>query len=95
MKITREKVEHVAGLARLTLDEAEMTAMTEQMNAILTYVDKLSELSTDGIEPTAHAVPMENAFRDDLEIPAIGSETALQNAPVTAEGCFQVPKVIE
>jgi aspartyl-tRNA(Asn)/glutamyl-tRNA(Gln) amidotransferase subunit C len=95
MKITREEVEHVAGLARLNLDEAEMAAMTEQMDAILSYVDKLSELKTDGIEPTAHAVPMENAFRADLETPSIGINAALENAPAAVEGCFQVPKVIE
>ena len=95
MKITREEVEHVAGLARLTLDESEMVAMTEQMDAILSYVDKLSELETDAIEPTAHAVPMDNAFRDDRETPSIGTEAAMTNAPATAEGCFLVPKVIE
>jgi aspartyl-tRNA(Asn)/glutamyl-tRNA(Gln) amidotransferase subunit C len=95
MKITRKEVEHVAGLARLTLDEAEMAAMTEQMDAILSYVDKLSELNTDGIEPTAHAVPMENAFRADLEVPSLGSTGALANAPAAVEDCFQVPKVIE
>jgi aspartyl-tRNA(Asn)/glutamyl-tRNA(Gln) amidotransferase subunit C len=95
MKITREEVEHVAGLARLTLDEAEMSAMTEQLDAILSYVDKLSELETDAIEPTAHAVPMENAFREDLEAPSIGSAAAMGNAPAAAEDCFLVPKVIE
>jgi len=95
MKITREEVEHVAGLARLTLDEAETAAMTEQMDAILSYVDKLSELETDGIEPTAHAVPMDNAFREDSEAPSIGIEAAMTNAPAAAEDCFLVPKVIE
>jgi len=95
MKITREEVEHVAGLARLTLDDAEMAAMTEQMDAILSYVDKLSELKTDAIEPTAHAVPMENAFREDHEAPSIGIAAALNNAPAAAEDCFLVPKVIE
>jgi aspartyl-tRNA(Asn)/glutamyl-tRNA(Gln) amidotransferase subunit C len=95
MKITRTEVEHVAGLARLTLDESEMTAMTVQMDAILSYVDKLSELNTEGIEPTAHAVPMDNAFRVDREAPAFGIENAMANAPATVEDCFQVPKVIE
>ena len=95
MKITRAEVEHVAGLARLTLDETEMVAMTEQMDAILSYVDKLSELDTDTIEPTSHAVPMDNAFREDREVPSIGIRAAMANAPAAAENCFQVPKVIE
>ncbi|MCW9049553.1 MAG: Asp-tRNA(Asn)/Glu-tRNA(Gln) amidotransferase subunit GatC, partial [Deltaproteobacteria bacterium] len=60
------------------------------------YVDKLNELDTEGIEPTAHAVPMANAFREDEIRPSIGIELALGNAPMVAgESCFQVPKVIE
>ena len=62
MKITREQVEHVALLARLKLDEAEIATFTGQMDAILAYADKLNQLDTTGIVPTSHAVPMENVF---------------------------------
>jgi len=95
MKITREEVEHVARLARLALDETEIVSLTSQMDAILGYVDQLNELDTTGIEPTAHAVPMENAFRSDRVTPSIGIEHALANAPSQAGDCFKVPKVIE
>ncbi len=95
MKITRPEVEHVARLARLALEDGELDALTGQMDAILGYVAKLEELDTDGIVPTAHAVPMENAFRDDTVKPSIGIERALQNAPDGIDGCFRVPKVIE
>lgn len=95
MKITREEVAHVATLARLSLTEEETTLFTGQMDAILAYVDKLSELNTDGITPTSHAVPMENAFRADEVRPSIGTENALANAPDRVEGFFRVPKVIE
>jgi aspartyl-tRNA(Asn)/glutamyl-tRNA(Gln) amidotransferase subunit C len=95
MNITRNEVQHVAKLARLALPEAELDALTGQMDAILHYVEKLKELDTTGIVPTAHAVPMENAFRPDRVKPSIGLEGALQNAPVAADGCFRVPKVIE
>lgn len=95
MKITRAEVEHVARLARLELTDAEMETFTGQMDAILAYVEKLNELDTSGIVPTAHAVPMENAFRDDREAPSIGIESALANAPDRVEGFFRVPKVIE
>jgi aspartyl-tRNA(Asn)/glutamyl-tRNA(Gln) amidotransferase subunit C len=95
MKITRQEVEHVALLARLQLDEAEITTFTGQMDAILAYVDKLNELDTTGIVPTSHAVPMENAFRADEVRPSIGVENALANAPDRVEGFFRVPKVIE
>ncbi|MBP1728502.1 MAG: gatC [Deltaproteobacteria bacterium] len=95
MKITRKEVEHVALLARLQLDEAEINTFTGQMDAILAYVEKLNELDTAGIVPTSHAVPMENAFRTDEVRPSIGVANALANAPDRVEGFFRVPKVIE
>jgi len=95
MKISREEVEHVARLARLSLQPTELDALTGQMDTILGYVEKLNELETGDIVPTAHAVPMENAFREDVVRPSIGIEKALQNAPETDGSCFKVPKVIE
>jgi aspartyl-tRNA(Asn)/glutamyl-tRNA(Gln) amidotransferase subunit C len=95
MKITGAEVKHVARLARLKLSEEEVETFTGQMGAILAYIEKLNELDTDGIVPTAHAVPMENAFRDDMERPSIGVEQALTNAPDQVDGFFRVPKVIE
>jgi aspartyl-tRNA(Asn)/glutamyl-tRNA(Gln) amidotransferase subunit C len=95
MKITRKEVEQVAVLARLELSAAEVETFTGQMDAILAYVEKLNGLDTAGIVPTAHAVPMENAFRADEVRPALGTESALANAPERVEGFFRVPKVIE
>ena len=95
MKITVADVEQVARLARLDLTAAEKTQFADQMDAILGYVEKLKELHTDDIVPTSHAVPMENAFREDRERPAIGAEKALANAPDRVENFFRVPKVIE
>ncbi|HEY5975081.1 MAG TPA: Asp-tRNA(Asn)/Glu-tRNA(Gln) amidotransferase subunit GatC [Geobacteraceae bacterium] len=95
MKITRQQVEQVATLARLELNEEEVGLFTGQMDAILAYVEKLNELDTDGIVPTSHAVPMENAFRDDMERPSIGVDKALANAPDRVASFFRVPKVIE
>lgn len=95
MKIARQEVEHVAVLARLALDDTELDQLTGEMNQILGYVDKLNELDTDGIIPTAHAVPVENAFREDVVRPSIGLKKALANAPEKADSCFRVPKIIE
>jgi aspartyl-tRNA(Asn)/glutamyl-tRNA(Gln) amidotransferase subunit C len=95
MKITKAEVEHVARLARLELSEAEKETLTGQMDAILAYVEKLNELDTAHVVPTAHAVPMENAFREDGVRLSIGADNALANAPARAEGFFRVPKVIE
>ncbi len=95
MKITREEVEHVARLSRLALEETEIDTLTGQMDQLLDYVEKLNDLDTEGSVPTAHAVPMENAFRADEIKPSIGLERALQNAPQSEESCFVVPKIIE
>ncbi|OQY20423.1 MAG: aspartyl/glutamyl-tRNA(Asn/Gln) amidotransferase subunit C [Desulfobacteraceae bacterium 4572_35.1] len=95
MKITRAEVEKVARLSRLTFSDQELEALTQDMDAILNHVEQLNELDTDDIVPMAHAVPFENAFRDDVVTASIGSELALQNAPNSADGCFGVPKVIE
>jgi aspartyl-tRNA(Asn)/glutamyl-tRNA(Gln) amidotransferase subunit C len=95
MKITRFEVEHVARLARLELSEPELDTFTVQMDSILAYVEKLNALDTEGIIPTSHAVPMENAFRPDQLAQAIGVEAALANAPKHAGSFFMVPKVIE
>ncbi len=95
MKITGAEVAHVARLSRLALSAAEIEALTGQMDTLLGYVEKLNELDTEGIVPTSHAVPMENAFRADVVKPSIGVERALLNAPQSEERCFVVPKVIE
>lgn len=95
MKITREQVEHVAVLARLALEDEELDTLTGQMDAILGYVEKLNELDTEGIVPTSHAVPMENAFRADEVRDSFPNEEALGNAPASDSGRFRVPKVIE
>ncbi len=95
MKISRDQVAQVARLARLDLPAEELDRLNLDMEAILAYVEKLNELDTEGIEPTAHAVPMDNAFREDEVRPSIGIDRALANAPEKEEDCFVVPRVIE
>lgn len=95
MKITRQEVEHVGRLARLALSDEELDSLTGEMDAILDYVDQLKALDTEGIIPTAHAVPMENAFRPDVVKPGFTPEQALKNAPDAAENAFRVRRIIE
>ncbi|MSN25234.1 MAG: Asp-tRNA(Asn)/Glu-tRNA(Gln) amidotransferase subunit GatC [Geobacter sp.] len=95
MSITVADVEHVARLARLELGADEKKLFAGQMDAILGYVEKLKELNTDGVRPTSHAIPVENAFREDLVCPSIGVDKALDNAPLKSGTYFSVPKVIE
>jgi aspartyl-tRNA(Asn)/glutamyl-tRNA(Gln) amidotransferase subunit C len=93
--IERKDVEHVARLARLALADAEIERMREQLNGILAYIEKLNELDTEGVEPTAHAVPLLNVMRDDEVGPCLPRDEALANAPDRAGEFFRVPRIIE
>jgi aspartyl-tRNA(Asn)/glutamyl-tRNA(Gln) amidotransferase subunit C len=93
-KISIEEVRHVADLARLELTEQQELRMTEQMNSILSYMDKLNELDTGDVPPTTHAIQLENVFRQDLVVSSIDRERALDNAPESDGVNFIVPKVI-
>lgn len=95
MKITRNGIEYIAGLARLALRDEELEALTSEMDNILAYVEKLNELDTGDILPTAYAVPVENRFREDRVQPSLDIEKVLQNAPSSENGYFRVPKIIE
>ena len=93
--ISREEVQHVARLARLSLTDEELERMREQLDAILAYIDKLRELDVEGVEPTSHAVPLVNVMRDDEITPSLSQDAALANAPDRAGELFRVPRIIE
>jgi aspartyl-tRNA(Asn)/glutamyl-tRNA(Gln) amidotransferase subunit C len=93
--ITREDVEHVAELARLELTATEKEQFIAQLNSILTYIEKLSELNTDGVEPTSHVLPLSNVFREDDVRPSLDRDRVLQNAPQESHFFFKVPRIIE
>lgn len=95
MSINKKDVLHVADLARLALSEAEIDLYTSQLQRILSYVEKLSELDTKGVEPTTYTVPPKTAFREDKTKDSLPHEEALRNAPASERGCFKVPKIIE
>lgn len=94
MAVTKKDVVHIAELARLKFDETELESYTEQLNQILTYVEKLNELDTENVEPLSHPVEGNNVFRDDELKPCTPREEALKNAPEKDEEFFKVPKVI-
>jgi aspartyl-tRNA(Asn)/glutamyl-tRNA(Gln) amidotransferase subunit C len=95
MSITIKEVEHVANLARLELSEAEKEQFAGQLNAILKYAEKLNQLSTEGIEPTSHVLPLANVMREDTVKPSWPIEKVLLNAPEEEDGQFKVPPVLE
>ncbi len=94
-KITLKEVEHVARLARLDLSDAEKERMRSQLDAILTYIDKLRRLDTDRVEPTSHAIPTVNVMREDEVRPCFPTEAMLANAPEREGDFVRVPRIIE
>lgn len=94
-RITRDEVQRIAALARLELADAEAERITGQLEAVLGHVEQLAELDTEGVEPTAHAIPVATPLRPDVAGPVLDPEVALGNAPAREGTAFLVPKVIE
>jgi aspartyl-tRNA(Asn)/glutamyl-tRNA(Gln) amidotransferase subunit C len=93
-KLTLDDVRHVAKLARLALDDATLSRLTGQLEAILGYVEKISAADVSNVEPMAHAVPLHNVFREDIVEPGLPLDQVLANAPETDGPFFKVPKII-
>jgi aspartyl-tRNA(Asn)/glutamyl-tRNA(Gln) amidotransferase subunit C len=93
--IDKKEVEHVARLARLTYTPEEIELFTHQLNAILNYFEQLKELDTTGIEPTSHAIPLSNVFKEDKVKDSLTVDATLSNAPDKKKDSFRVPKIIE
>jgi aspartyl-tRNA(Asn)/glutamyl-tRNA(Gln) amidotransferase subunit C len=94
MSLTRADVERISLLARLQLDSAELDQLTEQLGQIVGYIEKLSELDTDQIEPLAHTQDLTNVIRPDEQSAGLTRDAALANAPQRDEECFRVPAVL-
>ena len=95
MSISLDEVKHVARLARLQLDEGEMTVLQGELNALLGHFLDLRDVDTRGIEPASHAVAVQNVWADDVARPGLPREVALRNAPASRAGLFVVPMIIE
>ncbi len=93
--ITREEVERVVSLARLSLDEAELSRMASELGAVLGYVATLERLDTRDVPPTAHVVPLPTPLREDVPERPMDAAQALANSPASEGSAFVVPKVIE
>lgn len=84
----------LARLAKLELTDEEQESFGRQVGDILTFVEKLSELDTEGVEPMTSALDVDNRFRDDAPTPSLSSDVATKTAPESAEGFFLVPPVL-
>ncbi len=95
MKLSREEVLHIAHLARIELKEEEVEKFRSQLSEILTFVEKLNELNTEGIDPKFSVIPPENVLREDILGLSLPREKVFMNAPETDGEYFIVPKVVK
>jgi len=94
-RITRDDVERVASLAKLSLTDEERDRIADELGTILDYVDALRDVDTDGVVATSHAIPLPTPMRDDRAVRRIDPQLAIQNAPQSMGTAFVVPRVIE
>ena len=93
--ISREEVAHLARLARLEVTDDELDAFAGQLDVILESMKTLAEVNTDGVQPTSHAVPLVNVFREDRPQPSLSRDAALAGGPDTFEDRFRVPRILD
>jgi aspartyl-tRNA(Asn)/glutamyl-tRNA(Gln) amidotransferase subunit C len=91
--IGEDDVRHVAKLARLRLEKADVERMTGELAKILSHIDKMSELDTADVPPTAHVLDVVNVMRADKARPSIPRAEALRNAPSVSSDSFRVPRM--
>lgn len=95
MKINRELLDKMAHLARLEFDDKDAEKMMQDMTAIVSWVEKLNEVDTTGIEPLTTMSHEINALREDKAQPSLSRDEVLKNAPLKNKDYFRVPKVLE
>jgi aspartyl-tRNA(Asn)/glutamyl-tRNA(Gln) amidotransferase subunit C len=88
-------VAHIAMLARIKLPETEQDRIAGELSHIMTWIELLSEVDTDGVAPMASVVAMTMPLREDVVTDGKRVEDILANAPEQAHGFFVVPKVVE
>ncbi|MBC2604651.1 Asp-tRNA(Asn)/Glu-tRNA(Gln) amidotransferase subunit GatC [Pelagicoccus albus] len=92
---THIDIDYTAKLARINLTDAEKEKLSQQLDSIIGYVEKLEELDTEGVEPTAHPYPVYNVWQEDEVKGELPVEEALKNAPAQRENMIVVPKVVD
>lgn len=95
MKIQKETVNHIAHLARLKFNEEETKAVQQDLDNMITFMDKLSELNTKNIDPLVFMSEEINVLREDKAEDTISVQEALKNAPKKDSDYFRIPKVLD
>ena len=95
MSLSDEDVKHVAKLSSIHLEDKDVETVKAQLNSILEYVARLSEIPTRGVVPTYHVHGISNAFREDVLETSLTQDTIKENSPDFAGGFFRVPSIIK
>jgi aspartyl-tRNA(Asn)/glutamyl-tRNA(Gln) amidotransferase subunit C len=95
MKINEKIIDHIAHLARLEFEGDDKIAIKNDMENIIDFVDKLSEVNTDGVEPLIFMSDEVNNLREDISVKSISKKEALMNAPKKDSDYFRIPKVLD
>ena len=95
MSVDAATVRRIAHLARIAVTEAEVPHLQGELNAMLAFVEQLSEVNVDGVEPMTSVTPMKLPMRDDVVTDGEIEPQVLANAPLAEDGFFVVPKVVE
>ena len=94
-KISYEQVQRIADLAKLRIDDEQNERLQADMGNILAFADQLAELNVENVQPTTHAVLIQNVFREDDLLPSMPREDLLDQAPAQNGACYVVPKVVD
>ena len=95
VSLSDKDVKHVAKLSSIYIEDQEVETVKAQLNSILEYVDRLSEIPTRGVTPTYHVHGINNAFREDVLETSLNQDVIKENAPDFSGGFFRVPSIIK
>ncbi len=95
MKLSKEEVTHIATLCRVGMTDADLEKFSDQLSNILEQFEVLKSVNTDGVEPTAHSIPLNNVWREDVAHPSLREDEVLANAPDKEEGFIKVKQGLE
>lgn len=93
-EISRDEVAHLAMLSRLALSEEELKLFAEQIDDIVDAVSAVQKVDTEGVEPMSHPHSISTAMREDIVVPTLTAEQALDQAPAVEDGRFMVPQIL-
>ena len=95
MSLTPDQVRHIAHLARLGIEDGEVDRFAGQLSEILDYFERLRQVDTEGIPPTAQVIYLQNVMRADEPSPPSSREDVMANAPQQEDGLFKIRAVLE